>query len=405
MFRTHFERTGQQVTGSIPEALASADPPLFTEAEFARRSVAVRDAMAEHKLAALVVYGNTVAHAEVQYLTGYRVTREAVLVVPLTGEPALYVEYFNHVPHARRTAAIPDVRWGGPESLAVVAGRDLAARGLSHGRIGLAGTMPWQAHARLRQEAPSAELVDMTTYLQLLRMVKSNEEIAYLRRGAALTDLAMDAVEQTARPGITEHDLITAIESAYVRYGGETHIHYLASTSMRNPDRCVPAQKPSGRRLEAGDVVITELSALYQGYPGQILRPFTIGVLPTDAYCRLFDIAEAVYRQLAEVIRPGATAEDVLDAASVIHDAGFTICDDLVHGFGGGYLQPVIRTRQTGGSRPPVFTFAENMTVVIQPNIITPDERMGLQVGELVRVTSTGAESLHTYPRRFTQCG
>jgi hypothetical protein len=51
------------------------------------------------------------------------------------------------------------------------------------------------------------------------------------------------------------------------------------------------------------------------------------------------------------------------------------------------------------------FTFAENMTVVIQPNVIAPDEQSGVQVGELVRVTRDGIERLHSYPLRFTRCG
>ena len=45
------------------------------------------------------------------------------------------------------------------------------------------------------------------------------------------------------------------------------------------------------------------------------------------------------------------------------------------------------------------------MMIVIQPNIITGDERMGVQVGELLCVTSNGVESLHRYPMRFIQCG
>jgi len=45
------------------------------------------------------------------------------------------------------------------------------------------------------------------------------------------------------------------------------------------------------------------------------------------------------------------------------------------------------------------------MVVVIQPNVITPDEHMGVQAGELVRITSNGVESLHNYPMRFIQCG
>jgi hypothetical protein len=42
---------------------------------------------------------------------------------------------------------------------------------------------------------------------------------------------------------------------------------------------------------------------------------------------------------------------------------------------------------------------------VIQPNIITEDERMGVQVGELMRVTRKSIESLHSFPMRFIQCG
>ncbi|HLJ35664.1 MAG TPA: hypothetical protein VKU38_18560, partial [Ktedonobacteraceae bacterium] len=87
------------------------------------------------------------------------------------------------------------------------------------------------------------------------------------------------------------------------------------------------------------------------------------------------------------------------------HNAGFTIYDDLVHSLGGGYLPPILRTRRTEAGLAQPFTFKENMTIVIQPNIITEDEHMGLQVGELVQVTRNGVKSLHRYPMRFIQCG
>ena len=41
------------------------------------------------------------------------------------------------------------------------------------------------------------------------------------------------------------------------------------------------------------------------------------------------------------------------------------------------------------------------MVVVVQPNVVTYDERMGLQVGETLRITRTGVERLHDYPMRF----
>jgi Xaa-Pro aminopeptidase len=54
--------------------------------------------------------------------------------------------------------------------------------------------------------------------------------------------------------------------------------------------------------------------------------------------------------------------------------------------------------------KPEPFVFREDMVVVIQPNIITEDRRMGVQVGEMVRVRQGGVESFHHYPMRFVQC-
>ena len=43
------------------------------------------------------------------------------------------------------------------------------------------------------------------------------------------------------------------------------------------------------------------------------------------------------------------------------------------------------------------------MTVVIQPNVVTPDGKAGVQTGELVLITKTGIESLHVMPRGFVR--
>jgi Xaa-Pro aminopeptidase len=113
-----------------------------------------------------------------------------------------------------------------------------------------------------------------------LKLSVTDEEIAFLRKGAEFSDRAIAALEREARPGITEHELAAIVEGAYLGLGGKTHIHYIATTPMQNPTVCVPAQNQSNRVLEKGDVLITEISAHYHGYPGQILRPFTIGTPP-----------------------------------------------------------------------------------------------------------------------------
>jgi Xaa-Pro dipeptidase len=105
------------------------------------------------------------------------------------------------------------------------------------------------------------------------------------------------------------------------------------------------------------------------------------------------------------VLRPGATAADVIAAARVIEDAGFTTRDDLLHGFVGGYLPPVVGSPSRQIAPVPDFMFEAGMTVVVQPNVVTPDERAGVQTGELVLISDDGPERLHAVERGLLSAG
>jgi len=167
---------------------------------------------------------------------------------------------------------------------------------------------------------------------------------------------------------------------------------------MGRPQQCVPSQWPSSRTLAVGDVLSCELSTSWGvDYPGQLLRTFTVGAQATPLYKELHDVASAAFERIQEVLAPGTTPADIVQAAGVIEDAGFTTLDDLVHGLGGGYLPPVFGSRSRTLEPLPDLPFAAGMTVVVQPNVTTADGRAGVQTGELVHVTSTGCERLHTF--------
>ena len=103
-----------------------------------------------------------------------------------------------------------------------------------------------------------------------------------------------------------------------------------------------------------------------------------------------------------DTIREGVSSREIEEAAEVIHRRGYTIYDDLLHG--NAQLPPIIQTRTTRRHEDPEVILRENMVLVIQPNVITPDERMGLQFGETVVVRKDGCESLDTFPRRWVVC-
>jgi Xaa-Pro aminopeptidase len=242
-----------------------------------------------------------------------------------------------------------------------------------------------------------------------LRQIKSQEELDWLRIGAAMSDAGLAALLAGTRPGLTERELGAIVESAYIRHGGTTMIHYIGVTSMAKPHIYVPPQHHSPRKVKKGDVVFCELSAYWWDYAGQVLRTFTVGAEPTPLYRDLYETAEAAFDAVTGVIRHGATMQEILDATGVIEKNGFTICDDLMHGFGGGYFQPIIGTRSRMAGPLPDMKLEENMTVVVQPNVVTRAEagkmRAGVQVGELVRVTRTGFERLHKAKRGLFRVG
>jgi Xaa-Pro dipeptidase len=373
--------------------------------------------MAEQGLGALVVFGNSGVSrgnmANPFWLSNHLDLHHCYLVVPGREDAAsaLYTGLTNHVPNAREVSDVPIIEWGGYDPAARVAER-LAELGVTQGRVGLVGVnatfsmgMPYAHHARLRERLPRVELVDATGAYARLRLVKSEEEIEWLRRAAELTDRAILALAEGARPGLTDVELVALAEAAYRREAGMPRIMFLRSMAMDDPNGCLPAQNPSHRRLEAADVIITEFSASYWGYTGQIQRPVFVGAEPTPRWQRMFDVALEAYERIAAALRPGATEADTIRAGSVIGEAGYAIYDDLVHGYGVDIMPPIVDRScvefwpwDESRPAPPGRTFEEGMAIVVQPNPITPDERMGLQLGGLTVVRAEGVEPLHAVP-------
>jgi len=375
--------------------------PRFSHVEMARRRRALATELEAAGAAHAVLYGANRSGPAVAWLTRWPVTREALCVFTPGERDLLLVNFFNHLPNAERIATEADVRWAGPKAMATAL-EELERRGARGQRVALIGPLGYRAHGALAELATPVPLDHAYTRL---RLRKSAEELDWLRLGCGFTDDAVRSVHAAARAGTDERELGNLAERAYVGRGGTTHIHYFAATPMDAPLQSVPAQWPAARALEPGDVLSCEVSASYWDYTGQLLRTFTVGDEPTPLYRELHQVADATFDAILERVRPGATAAELVEASAPIGDAGFTTRDDLVHGFVGGYLPPVLGDRTRTLEEVPDFTLDEGMTIVIQPNVITPDESAGVQTGELVAVGARGPERLHGYERGLLRIG
>ena len=377
--------------------IVEAEYPRFSEPEMTRRRAAVEALLAQSGCDHLVFCGANRFGSAVQWLTQWPVTAEAVGVLTPRERDALFVQYINHAPQASILADKADVVWGGESSIAAAI-KTLERRGARADRIATLGPMTADQHAAL--SAKFGKLKSFNRDYISLRQLKSAEELDWLRIGAYFSDLGMAALRDGAKPGLNERELGDLVERSYIRDGAVNVIHYFGVTSMQAPDLAVPRQFPRMRQVQSGDVVVAEITAPFWDHPGQVLRSFALDE-PTKLYRDLHAAADAAFDAIASVLKAGTTPGQVIEASGVIEDAGFTIIDDLLHGYGGGYLPPILGTRSRPAGRVPGDPFRAGQTVVIQPNVVTHDGKAGVQTGEMVLITETGVERMHALPRGF----
>ena len=380
-------------------AVMAQEYPRFSDPEYARRHQKLAGAMEKAGVDHLLIVTNNRAGNATQWVTGWPGTVEALTIfkpgVPMT----MFMEWYNHFPLAKIIARDVDVQWGGHEAI-VRTIAELKRCGAKN--VGVMGPLP---HAKYKQLEQNFTVKSLDAEYTRLRMIKSDEELDWLRIGAALSDAGLAALLAGTKPGLDERELSALVESAYIKHGGTTMIHYIGCTSMAAPHLYVPRQHPSPRKVAAGDVVFCELSAFWWDYAGQVLRTFTVGADATPLYRDLHQTAEDTFDAVTKVIRHGTTMPEILDASALVEERGFTICDDLMHGFGGGYFPPIIGSRSRPAGKLPDMVLEENMTVVVQPNVVTKEHTAGVQVGEMIRVTKTGFERMHGAERGLFQAG
>jgi Xaa-Pro aminopeptidase len=381
------------------KAILEQEYPRFSDAEYARRHKLLASVMEKSGVDHLLVITDHRTGNATQWVTAWPGTVEAYTVFKPGVKMTMFMEWYNHFPLGKKIARDVDVQWGEHRGIQKTI-EELKRRGAK--RVGIMGPLAVGKYRQLEQHFGTVGLD--AEYIRC-RTIKSEEEVDWLRIGAALSDAGFAALLAGTRPGFTERELGNIVERAYVGHGGTTMIHYIGVTAMHNPHIFVPPQHHSPRRVQEGDVVFCELSAFWWDYAGQVLRTFTVGAEPTPLYRDLHATAEAAFDAVTGVVRHGTTMEEVIEAASIIEKNGFTACDDLMHGFGGGYFQPILGTRSRPAGPLPKMTLQENMTVVVQPNVITRDQKAGVQVGELIRVTRNGFEKLHRTDRGFFRAG
>ena len=391
----------------------------FSAAEMDRRREAVREMMVSEGLDALVICGDAgFGGTHISYLTNYSPPFVSYFVFFRDPEAnsLLLAGLSNHKQYVREVSEADDVDVMLPDPMQSVATR-LDAGGVGDGTVGLVGHHPrykqslsYEQYDAL-QDAFGGELVDATVPFIHVVSRRSEPELERIRRAATLTDKGLETIADAAEPGVRETELQDALTRTYLETDGALGMAFITSAPMNDaePGEPLPWHKPSKRKLQAGDVITTEMSASFAGYRSQVHRTFTVGTEPSDQYVDMWTVAKETYDAMLDAVQPGNTVADVHAALEPLEASPYKLYDVALHGYGSGYLPPYVGTSASNywpGAEDPVtedWTFEAGMVVVVQPNVVTTEERHGLQLGSAVIVTDDGPEVLQQYPLSIQQ--
>lgn len=374
----------------------------FSPEEFTSRLTRVRAAMAEQGLDWLVA----IHPVSIHWLTGSDAKSYQefqCLFIGGHGEPLTVLTRQGEC-HEFETDSLADevIGWGGGVTEDPIAAfKKVAHRlGLTSTRVGLevpAYYLHPHHYLGLREVLGDALVSEATDLIADLKLVKSETEIAYIRRAAAMADLALERFAAELAPGRTELELAGTVYASLLRNG---------SGIAASPINLVSGERsayshgaPTSRALSRGDFVNIEFGATCRRYTSTIGRQYCLGT-PTPRMKDIYAVVRDASDAMIAAIRDGVSASDVHDKAQRIiaaaglepfrvHTSGY----GLAPGFPPSWGEPLHMMR---GSR---YVLRTGTVVTVEPPVFIGPEGLGARIIDNVLVTARGGELLSTATR------
>jgi len=246
--------------------------------------------------------------------------------------------------------------------------------------------------AALQRLLPDATFTSASEVLAPMRAVKSEAEIAVMRRAGELTEAAFAAVLARLAHGMTELDVVTEIDHQLRRHGslGPSFTTSLYCSGPRHPLRFGDRLATWPRRLEPPVSILFDFGAILDGTCYDFGRTVFFGA-PESSYVQAFELVMASQRAGVAALRADRATAAEVDAAAraVIEEAGLgeTFRHRLGHGIGLDVHEPPFLTAGDD------TVLREGMLFTVEPSI-TRFEDFSARVEDVVVVRPDGGEPL-----------
>ena len=239
--------------------------------------------------------------------------------------------------------------------------------------------------AKMKERYPAFTFTDLTPKIDAMRVIKSAEEIAVLRRNGRLTAEAVRQAMLASRPGVFEYEIEAAAMGTILK-GGAKGAAY-APIVGSGPNSCVWHYDENGRQTTDGDIVLMDFGADLDYEAMDITRTWPVNGVFTKEQREVYQLVLEVQKASIEAYKPGVTGADVrkyvadkLKAKGI--DPG-TLRGGLGHGVG-------MATHDV----PLGEVLREGMVFAIEPALYFPDKNLGVRIEDTVLITKDGVEVL-----------
>jgi Xaa-Pro dipeptidase len=374
----------------------------FSPEEFEDRQRKVRQAMEDAGIDLLLV----IAPVHINYLIGSPAKgyqEFQILFFPLVPGPLTILSRLPEVPLLRAESLADEVRgWGGREPedpIGVVAEilREKNYRGLRTGLEVPAYYLHPHDHEKLVALLGADLVMDATSLVGDIKLVKSPAEIDYVRKAAAICDQAMVTCCSSIAAGKTERAVSADVHHTLMAAGSD--IPSSPMNFLTGPRTAFAHGEPSDRVIAPGDFMHIQFGAHYRRYCVTIGRQLCLGV-PTqrmrDIYQVVRDAGDACMAQM----RAGVSAAQPHEAAkNIIDDAGLDAYRLHMTGYAVGaafppsWVEPLIM--DSGSS----YTLAAGMVIAVEPPVFGLADGLGVRLIDNVLITDMGYEPLSSTTR------
>jgi Xaa-Pro dipeptidase len=261
--------------------------------------------------------------------------------------------------------------------------RDL---GLERAQIGIElGYLSVSDFRQLQEKLPHATFHASDALLAKARQIKTEEEIALLRRLSRISDRAIGDSLRAVRAGSSEMDIAAALTRSLYEQGAQNFKLMIVATGERSQ---LPNVGPTSRVLTDGDVCRVEIFSVIDGYQAGVCRTAVVGTPSpeaTEVYSKLVECRDLVM----DLLKPGAESREVYrQYHAKLDELSLPPISFVGHGIGVNlHEQPYLGPHSDSVLEP-------GMVLGVEPLAYQTPYGFGMQIKDMVVIGDDGAELL-----------